>query len=100
MNRRLLVASIGGIALVAVTGVLIATADQPKGPPFIPGDQAVTEDLVRQKLQSEGYLSIQIVRRGGLFEAMGSKDGKTDKVRVNALTGRLASDDDDDDGDD
>jgi hypothetical protein len=97
MNRRVLVALIGGTALVAVTGVLIATAEQPKGPVFIPGGQPVTEHLVRQKLQSEGYSNIQIVRQGRFFEAMGSKEGKTGKVKVDAMTGRLASDDDDDD---
>jgi hypothetical protein len=97
MNRRVLVALIGGTALVAVTGVLIATAEQPKGLVFIPGGQPVTEDLVRQKLQSEGYSNIQIVRQGRFFEAMGSKEGKTGKVKVDAMTGRLASDDDDDD---
>ncbi len=97
MNRRLLVTLIGATAAVAVTGVVIAIAEQPKGPPFIPGGQPVTEDLVRQKMQSEGYANIQIVRQGRFFEAMGSKDGKTGKVRVDALTGRLADDDDDDD---
>lgn len=97
MNRRILVALIGATAVAAVTGVVIATADQPQGAVFIPGGQPVTEDLIRQKLQSEGYSNIQIMRQGRFFEAMGSKVGKTGKVKVDALTGRLASDDDDDD---
>jgi len=97
MNRRILVALIGGTALVAAAGTLIATAEQPKGPAFIPGDQPVTEDLVRQKLQSDGYSNVLIVRQGRFFEAMGSKEGKTGKVKVDALTGRLAVDDGDDD---
>jgi hypothetical protein len=97
MNRRVVAALIGGSVLVAVAGVLIATAEQPKSPAFIPGGQPVTEDLIRQKLQSDGYSNIQIVRQGRFFEAMGAKDGKTGKVKVDALTGRLASDDDDDD---
>jgi hypothetical protein len=96
MNRRLVVALIGGTALVAATGVLIATA-QPRGAVFIAGDQPVTEAQVREKLQSGGYSNIQIVRQGRFFEAMGSKDGTTGKILVDARTGRLADDDDDDD---
>jgi hypothetical protein len=96
MNRRVIVALVGGTALVAATGVLIATA-QPRGAVFIAGDQPVTEAQVREKLQSEGYSNIQIVRQGRFLEAMGSKDGTTGKVVVDARTGRLAADDDDDD---
>jgi hypothetical protein len=96
MDRRFIVALIGGIALIAATGVLIATA-QPRGAVFIAGDQPVTEAQVREKLQSDGYSNIQIVRQGRFIEAMGSKDGKTGKVLVDARTGRLADDDDDDD---
>ena len=96
MNRRLVMALIGGTGLIAVTGVVIATA-QPRGAVFIAGDQPVTEAQVREKLQSEGYSNIQIVRQGHFFESLGSKDGKTAKVMVDARTGRLADDDDDDD---
>jgi hypothetical protein len=96
MNRRLAAALLGGAMLVATTGVLIATA-QPRGAVFIQGDQPVTEAQIREKLQSDGYSNIQIVRQGNLFEALGSKDGKTGKVLVDARTGRLADDDDDDD---
>jgi hypothetical protein len=94
MNRRLVVALIGGTALVAATGVLIATA-QPRGAVFIANDQPVTEAQVREKLQSDGYSNIQVVRQGHFFEALGSKDGKTGKILVDARTGRLADDDDD-----
>ena len=96
MNRRFVAALIGGTALAAVTGVLIATA-QPTGAVFIAGDQPVTEAQVRDKLQSDGYSNIQIVRQGHFIEALASKDGKTGKVLVDARTGRLAADDDDDD---
>ena len=97
MNRRLLTAVIGGTALVAATGVWIAVAEGTKGPVFIPGDKPVTEEQVRHKLEADGYLNIQIVRQGHIFEAMGAKDGKVGKVVVDAQTGRLANDDDDDD---
>ena len=76
MNRRLLTAVIGGTALVTATGVWIAVAEGTKGPVFIPGDKPVTEEQVRHKLEADGYLNIQIVRRGHTFEAMGAKDGK------------------------
>ena len=96
MNRRLLAALLLGVALMAGTGVLIATAE-PRGAVFIAGDQPVTEAQVREKLQSEGYTDIQIARQGNFFEAMGAKNGKTAKVVVDARNGRLADDDDDDD---
>ncbi|HYX02669.1 MAG TPA: hypothetical protein VE963_11305 [Reyranella sp.] len=96
MNRRLLAALLLGVALMAGTGVLIATAES-RGAVFIPGDQPVTEAQVREKLQSEGYTNVQIARQGNFFEALGSKDGKTGKVVVDARNGRLADDDDDDD---
>ena len=96
INRRFVVALIGGTALVAATGVLIATA-QPRGAVFIAGDQPVTEAQVREKLQSDGTRTSRSSARATLFEALGSKDGKTGKVLVDARTGRLADDDDDDD---
>ncbi|HEY6983852.1 hypothetical protein [Reyranella sp.] len=98
MNRRLLDALIGGAALVG-TGIVIATA-APKGPVFIAGDQPVTEDQIRKKLLSDSYSNVHIVRQGRYFEATGARDGKTDKIRVDSQTGRLAVDDDDDDDDD
>jgi hypothetical protein len=96
MNRRLAAALLGGTMLVATAGVLIATA-QPRGAVFIAGDQPVTEAQVREKLQSDGYANVQIIRQGRFFEALGSKDGKTGKVLVDAQTGRLADNDGDDD---
>jgi hypothetical protein len=96
MNRRLLIWAIAGILFVGAMGVLIATAEQSKGPLFIAGNQPVTEEQVRQKLQSEGYSNVQIVRQGQYFEAMGSKDGQTGRVIVDSQTGRLRDDDDDD----
>ena len=94
--NRLLVWAVTGALLIGAAGVLIATAEQSKGPVFIAGDQPVTEDQVRQKLQSEGYSNLQIVRQGRYFEAMGSKDGQTGRITVDSQTGRLRDDDDDD----
>ena len=97
MNRRLLIWAAGGACLVGASGVLIAALDRSNGPVFIAGDQPVTEEQVRQKLQSAGYSNVQIVRQGRYLEAMGSKDGQTGKVVVDSQTGWLRGDDDDDD---
>jgi hypothetical protein len=98
--NRLLVWGVASALLIGVVGVLVATAEQTKGPVFIAADQPVTEDQLRQKLQSEGYSNLQMLRQGRYIEAMGSKDGQTGRVTVDAQTGRLRADDDDDDDDD
>jgi|tagenome__1003787_1003787.scaffolds.fasta_scaffold19635468_2 hypothetical protein len=97
MDRRyLLAALIGGMAALAATGVVIATAET-RGPVFIAGDKPVTEEQVRSKLLGDGYADVRIVREGHYLEATGAKDGKAAKLLVDAQTGRLAHDDDDDD---
>jgi hypothetical protein len=82
-----------------LAGVAVVTAEPSKGPVFIAGDQPVSEeDQVRQRLQSDGWSNVQIVRDGKYLEAIGSKNGQTTKVAVEVQTGRLrAADDDDDD---
>ena len=97
MSRRFLVWIIGGVLLASASGVLIATAQQARGLAFIAGDQPVSEAQVRQKLQSEGYSNVRVVRQGRYFEAIGSKDGQTSRIVVDSQTGRLKADDDDDD---
>jgi hypothetical protein len=97
MDRRWILAG-GGLLLLGIAGIAMVTAEPSKGPVFIAGGQPVTEDQVRQKLQSDGWSNVQIVRDGKYFEAIGSKDGQATKVAVDAQTGRLrAADDDDDD---
>lgn len=97
MDRRLFISALlGGAAILAATGAVIAIAETP-GPVFIAGDKPVTEEQVRTKLQSDGYADVRIVREGQFFEASGAKGGKAVKLRVDSRTGRLASDDDDDD---
>jgi hypothetical protein len=97
MDRRWILAG-GGLLLLGIAGVAVVTAEPSKGPAFIAGDQPVSEDQVRQKLQSDGWSNVQIVRDGKFFEAIGSRNGQTTKVAVDAQTGRLrAADDDDDD---
>jgi hypothetical protein len=96
MDRRWVWAVVGLLAL-AITGVAVVTAETEKGPVFIAGDQPVTEDQVRQKLQSDGWSNVQVVRDGSYFEAIGSKNGQIAKVAVDARNGRLRAIDDDDD---
>jgi hypothetical protein len=50
IHEGLLIWVVGVALLVGATGLLIATAEQSKGPVFIAGDQPMTEDQVRQKL--------------------------------------------------
>jgi hypothetical protein len=38
---------------------------------------------------AEGYSNPQIMREGRYFEAMGTKDGQTQKLVVDSQTGRL-----------
>jgi len=96
MNRKLIWAATG-LVLAGITGVAVLTAGPSQGPALIAGDQPVTEDQVRKKLQSDGWSNVQIVRDGRSIEAIGSKDGQTGKVVVNAQNGRLRATDDDDD---
>ena len=49
----------------------------------------MTEDQVRQEMLAEGYSNPQVVREGKDFEAMGTKDGQTQKLVVDSQTGRL-----------
>lgn len=88
MDRRWILAG-GGLLLLGLVGVAVVTAEPSQGPAFIAGDQPVSEDQVRQKLQSDGWSNVQIVREGRYLEAMGSKNGETTKVAVDAQTGRL-----------
>jgi hypothetical protein len=88
---------VGGALAIGATGVAFVIAEPTKGPIFIAGDQPVTEDQVRQKLQSDGWTNVQIVRDGQYFEAIASKAGKNNKIVVDSQTGRLRTDDGDDD---
>lgn len=85
------------ILLVAAAALVIAAPERDRGAVFIEGNKPVTEEQVRQKLGSDGWTNVQVVRRGRLVLAMGSKDGRTDAFVVDAFTGRLRTDDDDDD---
>jgi hypothetical protein len=95
MSRVVIFAIIGAV-LGGGVAVVMAVAGDGEGPIFIATNGPVTEIQMREKLQSQGWTNVQIVNEGRYFEAMGSKDGKTNKIAVDAITGRLMSDDDDD----
>lgn len=97
MNRNLKIAIGGAALLAAATGLAIVMAEPSRGPAFIAGDQPVSEDQVRQKLQADGWSNVQLVRTGRYFEAIASKDGQNSKIVVDSQTGRLRAGDDDDD---
>src|SRR5437763_4882840 len=99
MDRRWILAG-GGVFLLGIAGAAMVFAEPSKGPVFIAGDKPVTEDQVRQKLQSDGWSDVQIARDGRYLEATGSKDGQTSKMEVDSQTGRVRADNDDDDDDD
>jgi hypothetical protein len=100
MNQKLWTIGIGGVLLAGGIGLAMVMAEPTKGPVFIAGDKPVTQDQVRQKLQSEGWSNIQIGRDGRFLEATGSKDGQASRMEVDSQTGRLRASDDDDDDDD
>ena len=100
MNQKLMwTIGAGGVLLVGVTALVMTMAEPTRGRVLIAGDKPVTEDQVRQKLQSEGWSNIQIAHDGRYLEAIGSKDGQTSRMEVDSQTGRLRADDDDDDDD-
>lgn len=99
--KRAIIWSIAGAVLIAgAAALVIAAPERDRGPVFIEGSKPVSEEQVRQKLVTDGWTNIQVVQRGRLVLAMGSKDGRTELVAVDALTGRLHARDDDDDDDD
>jgi hypothetical protein len=85
--------------LATAAALVIASPERDRGAVFIEGRRPVTEEQVRQKLVSDGWSNVQVVRQGRFVMAMGSKDGQTGAFAVDALTGRLRSDGDDDDDD-
>ena len=88
----------GGVFLAALAAVVV-TAPEHTNPAFdfIAGNRPVTEDQVRQKLVSDGWTNVRIVLKGHYFVAKASKDGRTEDVAVDLLTGKLRGWDSDDD---
>jgi hypothetical protein len=98
MDRNILW-SIGlGAFLMSAAGVAVMVPER-KDPAFdfIPGNKAITEDQVRDKLGSDGWTNVKVVLRGRIFVATASKGEEKRTFFVDSLTGRLRGEDDDDD---
>jgi hypothetical protein len=98
MDRNILW-SIGlGAFLLSAAGIAVMVPER-KDPDFdfIPGNKAVTEEQVREKLSSDGWTNVQVVLRGRIFVATASKGDEKRAFFVDSLTGRLRGEDDDDD---
>jgi hypothetical protein len=97
--NRLIIWTVRGALFAAAAGLMIANAQQSSTPALIAGDQPVTAEQVREKLQSEGWSNVVVLRNGRYIEATGSLNGQAGKMAVDSQTGRLRADDDDDDDD-
>lgn len=72
--NRLIVWVVGGALLAAAAGLMIANAQQSSAPVLIAGDQPVTAEQVREKLQSDGWSNVIVSRNGRYIEATGSRE--------------------------
>jgi len=97
--NRLVSWGIAGILLAGAAGLMVH-AQQRQGVVFIAGDNPVTEEQVRAKLQNDGYSGVQIYKDGRYFQVLASKSGIVSKIAVDSQTGRLRAGNDDDDDDD
>jgi hypothetical protein len=95
MSQMLAFGLIGAV-LGGGLGVLISL-DTREGAIFIASNQPVTELRLHDKLQSQGWENIQVTRLGLNLEATGLRDGRPQKLIINAFSGRLVENDNDDD---
>jgi hypothetical protein len=91
---QLFIGVVVGALLGGGLGALIAVSGE--GTVFIAGDKPITEDQVRTKLQSQGWINVQTTRDDRYIEAVASKNGRIGHV-VDSLTGQLLNDDRDED---
>lgn len=94
--KRWLILSVA-IFMIAGAGALLAYETTREERVFIAGNRPVTEDQVRETLQSQDWSDVEIRRSGDLLQAKGVKDGRARDITIDARTGRLREDDDDDD---
>ena len=102
--KKWIVSIVTAAFLVSAAGAasLVAQVQHGATRVFIPGDQPVSEEQVRSKLQSEGWAGVLIMREGQYLRATGAVGGKLRTVVIDAATGRLseqAHDEPDDDDD-
>jgi hypothetical protein len=88
---RLLIGLIIGALLGGRLGAFIAASGE--GEVFIASDKPVTEDEVCSKLQSQGWMNVQMTRDDRYIEVIASKNGRVGHLTVDSLTGQLIADD-------
>jgi hypothetical protein len=86
--------SIGGLLIGAIVAVFLAVQSENRRV-FIGGDQPVSIDQVREKLESDGWSNIQIRQKGRFIAAIASRNGQERTIEVEARTGRIRITDDD-----
>jgi hypothetical protein len=96
MNKLLVSGIVLAAALAAAAAVWLTMAEEGSKPAFIKGGGPVTEEQVRQEMLAEGFSNPQVARQGRYLEAMGTRNGQTQKLVVDAWTGRLREGEDDD----
>ena len=52
--------TLAGGLVIGAARAMIAMAEQPEGPTLIAGEQPVTEEQVRQKLESSGWSDARV----------------------------------------
>ena len=88
---RLLMGAIIGALLGGGLGALLAVTGE--GEVFIASDQPITEDQVLAKLQSQGWMNVQMARVDRYIEVIASKNDHVSHLTVDTLTGQLIADD-------
>ena len=74
--KKWIIPIVSAAFLVSAAGVatLVAQVQQGAARVFIPGDQPVSEEQVRSKLQSEGWAGVLITREGQHLRATGAQN--------------------------
>jgi hypothetical protein len=100
--KKLIVPVVSAAFLIGAAGLaqLVAQVQPGAARVFIPGDQPVSEEQVRSKLQSEGWAGVLITREGQYLRATGAVGGKLRTLIVDANTGRLRESEHDEPDDD
>lgn len=98
MDRTVIWAFAGVAALAAISVYFHEVSDNTDRRDLFASAQPVNEELLRAKLQSDGYDTIQILEDQGRLVATALKDGKKSRFVIDSKTGKddsLFYDDDD-----
>jgi hypothetical protein len=96
MSYKAVMGLIAASLLVSAITLIDIQRERREGPVFIASSGPISEDQIRQKMQSEGWTNVQITRERRYFQAVGTKDQQTSKFTFDPQTGRLRAEDDGD----